>query len=134
MAHAERIDNSKEWTMRDMVCRQLQAHGYTLELNGYRQLVATKTFDSIVGKKMAYVELTGFVGESVTLFLTGVMVSEGQNCLASCGAYIAKPVTELAVAQGVAKFSAEVEKTVANLTIVRLLKSEAAAESAGVVL
>ena len=112
--------------VKHMVCVELQRHGYTLNLDGYGQLVATKVFASIVGDKMAYVELTGFSNDSVTLFLTGHMESEGRNCLVNCAAYIPKPVSQEAVTRYVAAFSASVNETVAGLVIVRLLEQPTA--------
>lgn len=125
MTQSKHIVNPETLDMKRMVCAQLQAHGYTLELTGYRQLVATKTFASVVGDKMAYVELTGFDNESVTLFLTGHMESEGRNCLASCAAYIPKLLSLEAVTRCVAEFSESVNKTVAGLVIVRLMAQPA---------
>jgi hypothetical protein len=106
--------------MKALICRHLQAHGYTLEPNGYRNLIASKKFDSIVGEKVALVELTGF-DESVTLILSANMLSEGRNCLVSCAAYPPKPLTDQVAARSVAQFCESVKDTVADLVIVRML-------------
>lgn len=132
MTQTKHIVTPDPLEMKRMVCAQLQTHGYTLEQHGYRQLVATKTFASVVGEKMAYVELTGFDNESVTLFLTANMESEGRNCLVGCASYIPKPLTNEAVSRCVAEFSESVNKTVAGLVIVRLMPRPASGlESAG---
>lgn len=122
MTQTENNVNQPAIEMKRLVCEELEKNGYTLELHGYRQLVATKEFASVVGKKVAYVELTGFSTESVVLYLAGNMTSEGNNCLWACTSYIPKPLEPETVARCVAEFSAAVNKAVAGLVIVRLLQ------------
>lgn len=119
------IENHAEKTL---ILKHLQAHGYAPELNGSRHTIASKRFASVVGEKEARVYLTGFDAQSVTLFLTADMLSEGRNCLVGCAAYPTKPLTEAGAARCVAQFCASVEKTVADLVVVRLLRQQKAGD------
>lgn len=98
----------------------LLENGWTAEL-GHPIALATKTFETAVGKKAAVAYLGHFDSEFYNCTLMADYQSEGRNATSTAGVLIPKDASASVVQQLAAQFVSNVDEAVAETYAFRLL-------------
>lgn len=101
------------------VASLLADYGFTPDIQEPFSGIAAKNYDSLVGVKVANAYLSK--GE-LCWVLSADMQSEGRNCLSTSLELIPLNASDEAVAHAVARFARDIDKTVGQLTVVRIYR------------